>query len=75
MRNVSRKNKVSPQPEDGIPLITLVFMMSGFLLGYLLGEILLALRPHPVHWLAGVVVMAAGYTVGRFVYRRHGDVI
>ncbi len=73
---MSRTSKHRPKAKaDGLPLVTLVFMVSGFLLGYLLGEILLALRPHPWHWLLGAAAMGIGYVLGQGVYRRYGDVV
>ncbi len=72
---MTRKKRRKKPATEGIPLITLIFMMSGFLLGYLLGEILLSFQPHPMHWLGGAAGMALGYAVGQIVYRRHGDVV
>ncbi len=69
----SKKRKQASQ--DGIALVTLMSTLGGFLLGYLGGEIGLAVRPHPVHWASGLLVALAGYGIGEVIYRRYGDVV
>ncbi|HSB90250.1 MAG TPA: hypothetical protein VLD63_09535 [Anaerolineales bacterium] len=44
--------------------------------GYLIvGRLILASRPHPIHWLAGAVGAAVGVPIGWLWYRWRGDVL
>jgi len=58
------------------PLVVYIWAMSLGLLGYLIvGRFVLASRPHPVHWAAGVVGVVLGVPVGWLWYRWRGDVL
>jgi len=58
------------------PLVIYVWIMVLGVLGYLVvGEIILGARPHPLHWLAGLLGGVAGYFVGWVWYRWRGDII
>ena len=57
------------------PLAVYLWAMSLGLLGYLIvGRFVLASRPHPVHWAAGLVGAILGIPVGWLWYRWRGDV-
>ena len=52
------------------PFVVYLWTMGLGLAGYLIvGRFLLASRPHPYHWAAGLVGVAAGIAVGWLWYR------
>jgi len=57
----------------------LVVYLSAFVLGivayFVVGELVLGSRPHPVHWLAGLAGAVLGVPMGWLWYRWRGDVI
>lgn len=62
--------------EEGWPLVVLMAVIGFGLIGYLVvGELVLAARPHPLHWAAGVVGGIVGYLAGWLWYRWRGDVL
>ncbi len=44
------------------------------LTGYVLAEIALGTRPHPLHWLSALVGAVLGYLLGWLWYRWRGDI-
>ena len=61
---------------EGTPLVVLMWAGGLGILGYLIGgEILLATRPHPLHWAAGLVGGIVGYLVGWIWFQRRGDIV
>jgi hypothetical protein len=68
--------KASKKKVDGWPLVVYLWAIGLGLFGYLvIGRFALSARPHPVHWLAGLVGAAAGVGVGWLWYRYRGDVV
>lgn len=58
------------------PVVVYMWIVGLGLTGYLVvGEIVLGARPHPFHWIAGLVGGVLGYFVGWLWYRWRGDVI
>ena len=58
------------------PFVVYLWTMGLGLAGYLIvGRFLLASRPHPYHWAAGLVGVAAGIALGWLWYRWRGDVV
>jgi hypothetical protein len=58
------------------PFVVYLWTMGLGLAGYLIvGRFLLASRPHPYHWAAGLVGVLAGIVVGWLWYRWRGDVV
>ncbi len=49
---------------DWMPLSALAGIMAGFLLAYLIAEMALYLRPHPLHWLVAAIGGGIGYAGG-----------
>ncbi len=47
-----------------MPLSALAGIMAGFLLAYLIAEMALYLRPHPLHWLVAAIGGGIGYAGG-----------
>ena len=58
------------------PFVVYLWTLGLGLAGYLVvGRLFLASRPHPYHWAAGLVGVAAGAVVGWLWYRWRGDVV
>ena len=58
------------------PFVVYLWALGLGLAGYLIvGEFILASRPHAYHWGAGLVGVALGVGVGWLWYRRWGDVL
>ncbi len=58
------------------PLVVYVWMGGLGIMGYLIfGEIMLGSKPHPVHWLSGLVGALIGYSAGWIWFRWRGDII
>ncbi len=58
------------------PVVVYVWGIGlGFLSYLFMGEVVLAARPHPVHWLAGLVGGGLGVGIGWLWFRWRGDVI
>lgn len=56
------------------PLVVYMWIVGSGILSYMLARIMLASRPHPYHWLAGVMGMAFGMAVGWLWYHWRGDI-
>lgn len=75
------KGKVRTKVNEGVrrrevPFVVYVWAMGLGFVGYLLvGRFALAGRPHPYHWAAGLLGIAAGVIVGWLWYRWRGDVV
>ncbi|MEX2161556.1 MAG: hypothetical protein WD751_06530 [Anaerolineales bacterium] len=68
------KKQKALRPQKELTPITVYVCAAGLgLLGYLLGEFVLGSRPHPLHWVTGIVGIALGYLLGKLVVRRYGD--
>ncbi|MEW6568629.1 MAG: hypothetical protein AB1449_10795 [Chloroflexota bacterium] len=58
------------------PLVVYLWIFGLAVMGYLIGgELLLATRPHPLHWAVGVTGGLVGIPIGWLWYRWRGDVI
>lgn len=69
----SRSNRRSE--EEGPSLVVLLTTTSIAMIGYLVGETALALRPHPAHWGIGLLGGLVGWALGRTYYQFKGDLI
>ncbi len=69
-----KEHKGNPKKgKEETPITVYALLVILALMGYLAGEIMLRSRPHPFHWLVGLVGGVAGYLAGWFVYRKYGD--
>jgi len=69
------KGRSARKPEKELTPITVyltAFVLG--LIGYFSGEIGLASRPHPLHWVAGAAGIFLGYLLGKFIVRKYGDI-
>lgn len=58
------------------PVVVYMWAVGLGIVGYLVvGEAVFESRPHPIHWLAGLVGVAFGVGVGWLWYRWRGDVL
>ncbi|MBM3181754.1 MAG: hypothetical protein FJZ86_15600 [Chloroflexi bacterium] len=57
------------------PVVVYMWSFGLGILGYLIvGEGLFEVKPHPIHWLSGLVSAFAGIGIGWLWYRWRGDV-
>ena len=57
------------------PVVVYLWAIGLGLMGYLaVGEAIFESRPHPIHWLVGVVGGVVGIGIGWLWYRWRGDV-
>lgn len=69
------KQSEKKKPAD-TPVVIYIWVIGLFLVFWLVGgEAILGTRPHPLHWVAGVVGGIIGIPVGWLWYRWRGDVI
>lgn len=57
-----------------MPMVAFVMLAGGALLGYLVSEVALYSRPHPIHWTAAAVIGLLGYLIGLGIYLKYGDI-
>jgi hypothetical protein len=58
------------------PLVVYVWIIGLGFSGYLVvGRMILATRPHPVHWAAGLAGAVLGIPIGWLWYRWRGDIL
>ncbi len=74
-------SKSAKSPKDnrkkahqGWPLVVYVGGFGLGLTGYIFGEIVLHMQPHPMHWAAGLAGAAIGVLGGWLWYWRRGDI-
>ena len=68
-------SRQAEKPKDW-PVVVYMWAVGLGVAGYLIGgEMVLASRPHPVHWIAGLTGAAFGIGVGWLWYRWRGDII
>lgn len=73
-KHKGHKNPQAKAQKELTPITVFVFSVIVGISGYILGEILLGSRPHPLHWFSGVAGVAAGYFIGWVVFRKYGDI-
>ena len=61
--------------DDGPAVVVMLATTSMAMIGYLVGETALALRPHPAHWGIALLGGLVGWAVGRTYYQFKGDII
>ena len=70
-----KKNTLAKKKDEGIPLVVFMSMMGGGIIGYLVGEMVFYLRPHPAHWAVALAGIILGSLIGLLIYRQRGDII
>ncbi len=77
MSKRAKKGKARSGPARGEwPLVVYLWILGLGFAGYIfVGELVLRTRPHPFHWLAGLVGGAVGVPIGWLWYRWRGDII
>ncbi len=64
-RSSRRPRASQPAPKrDWLPFAAFVGLTGGFLAAYLAAEMVLYLRPHPLHWLIAALGGVVGYGGG-----------
>lgn len=77
---MSKKSIKSNRQSDGkkpkdTPVVVYMWVIGLFLTFWLVGgEAVLGAKPHPLHWVAGVVGGVIGIPAGGLWYRWRGDV-
>ena len=75
MKVTKKPSAKKAEKQEDWPVIVYVWAVGVALVGYLfVGEMALASKPHPIHWLAGLVGGLIGIGVGWLWYRWRGDV-
>ena len=68
-------NKVkSVSGRNEVPAVVYLWAIGLAFLSYVIGRVVLDGRPHPFHWLAGLIGGLVGILVGWLWYRWRGDV-
>jgi hypothetical protein len=69
---MSKRRSPKITPEEDAQSVAFFGLIGGFFLSYLGAEVVIAQRPHPLHWLAGGVgaVLAGGVSYGLTLWRR-----
>ena len=76
MKKRSPKTKAMSRQRREWPVVVYFWAVGLGFAGYLVvGRLLLASQPHPIHWLSGLVGAAVGIPIGWLWYRWRGDVI
>ncbi len=75
-KRIVRTKKKSRQERREWPLVVYLWIVGLGFSGYLIvGRLLLATRPHPVHWAAGLAGSVLGVPIGWLWYRWRGDIL
>ena len=78
---MSRRKKTHPsrsrnrRQSEGPALVVVLSILGMTLIGYLAGEMVFALRPHPAHWSVALLGALVGWAIGKTYYRYRGDII
>lgn len=71
-KKIDKQQKIS---NNDWPIVVYMWIFGlGFISYSVVGEMVLNSKPHPVHWLTGIVGAALGVAVGWLWYRWRGDV-
>lgn len=74
-KSANPRKKLDKKEQKEWPIVVYMWTFGLALLGYLIvGEGIFELRPHPIHWLAGLFGGLAGIPIGWLWYRWRGDV-
>lgn len=74
MRAGPRSQKKAPKP-DGPSLIVVLSVSAMAVVGYIVGELALAPKPHPFHWSIALIGALLGWAGGRVYFNIKGDII
>ncbi len=75
-RMTARRSRTrSKIKQDGLPLVVVLAVGAGLLLGYLVAETALVVQPHPLHWGAALLGGVAGWALGKVYYKFRGDIV
>lgn len=73
--NKQTKDQKKEQKKEW-PVVVYMWAIGMGVLGYLVvGEAIFEAKPHPIHWLAGLLGAVAGVPLGWLWYRWRGDVL
>lgn len=76
VRRVAKTKGKSQKDTREWPLVVYLWIVGLGFAGYLIvGRLIFATRPHPIHWLAGLVGALLGIPVGWLWYRWRGDIL
>ena len=59
---------------ESLPIMSLVFMGTGAITGYLGSEMFLTSWPHYIHWISGGVVAMLAFLTFMMIYERFGSI-
>jgi hypothetical protein len=72
----SNQKSKTREREKEWPLVVYMWAIGLGLVGYLvIGEMVFEIKPHPIHWLSGMVGGVFGIGLGWIWFRWRGDVI
>ena len=72
---VNRKSQDNKKERKEWPVVVYMWTFGLGILGYLVvGEAVFDTKPHPIHWLSGLVGAIVGIGIGWLWYRWRGDV-
>ncbi|MBN8655915.1 MAG: hypothetical protein J0M11_09270 [Anaerolineae bacterium] len=73
---LSKQKNKTKKDEKEWPLVVYMWAIGLGLVGYLvIGEMVFEFKPHPIHWLSGIVGGILGIGLGWIWFRWRGDVI
>jgi hypothetical protein len=70
----TKRQRKTKRSSSGLPFVAVVGTMSGFLLAYLVAEVVLSAKPHPLHWLVAATGAVLGAGLGYMWFRLRGDI-
>lgn len=70
-----KRGRQKPRDEKEWPVVVYMWAIGVGVIGYLVvGEAIFESRPHPIHWLSGLIGGMLGIALGWLWYRWRGDV-
>lgn len=74
-KSAKPRKKSDDKKKQDTPVVVYMWAVGLGVLGYLVvGEAIFETRPHPIHWLVGLIGGLAGIPLGWLWYRWRGDV-
>ncbi|MFV2044913.1 MAG: hypothetical protein ACC700_16965 [Anaerolineales bacterium] len=70
-----RSRSRSKTKQDDLPLVVVIAIGGGLFLGYFIGETVLLIQSHPVHWGVAALGGVVGWALGKVYYKFRGDII
>ncbi len=72
MKQIHKPRLPSPKKPDGLSILTLLALVIGGVVGYIVGEMIWMSKPHLNHYILIPPLLALSYFIGEWIFKQRG---